>query len=220
MKHKVLIKWLKNGGLQKRIAMFLLLHSKGGEMYSKKLRDCYKSAFGIEIGIGTYGVFSSYFPGSFNVKRKVGKYCSISHNVDILIGNHPLDNVSTSPLFHLSRFGVVNENDYIENEIEIGHDVWIGAKVTITGSVHIIGTGSVIGANSVVTHDVEPYSIVAGIPAKIIGYRFNQEIRKRLLESEWWNLDDGIIRVLMSKHHNNVEDFLRNVQLVKENNEK
>lgn len=215
MKNKRLIKWLKKGGIRKKIASSILLRSKGGEMFSKRLRECYKEAFGIDIGIGTYGAFSSYFPGSFQVKRKIGKYCSISHNVDILIGNHPMSDVSTHPLFHLAKFGVVKETNYIENEIEIGNDVWIGAKATITGSVHKIGTGAIIGANSVVTHDVEPYSIVAGAPAKVIGFRFDEKIRKRLLDSRWWDIEHNVLFDLMKKYHSNVESFLMEVETIR-----
>ena len=70
----------------------------------------------------------------------------------------------------------------------IDHDVWIGSYVGIIGGVHI-GTGAVIGAGSIVTKDVPPYAVVAGCPARIIRYRFDEEKRKRLLESKWWEYD-------------------------------
>lgn len=70
----------------------------------------------------------------------------------------------------------------------IGHDVWIGAKATILRGVKI-GHGAVIAAGAVVNKDVEPYSIVGGIPAKHIRYRFDEATRKRLLALKWWNYD-------------------------------
>lgn len=216
-KKHLLSKWLLKGGIRRRLAIFVLFHSKGGELYSKKLRLCYKEAFGIEVGIGTYGAFSSYFPGSHNVSRKIGKYCSISHGVDILIGNHPIYEVSTSPLFHLPKFGIVKECTYKENPIEIGHDVWIGAKATITGSVHYIGTGAIIGANSVVTHDVEPYSIVAGTPSRVIGYRFDPSTIERLLKSKWWDIDDDKLKELMRLYHTDVQKFLNEIEKCNDN---
>lgn len=67
--------------------------------------------------------------------------------------------------------------------------MWIGYGVMITSSCHTIGTGAVIGAGSIVTHDVPPYAIVAGNPAKILRYRFDEETIEKLLESNWWELE-------------------------------
>lgn len=67
----------------------------------------------------------------------------------------------------------------------IGHDVWIGDDVRLRSGIHI-GTGAVIAAGSIVTRDVEPYAIVAGIPAKLVGYRFDKPLIKELLATQWW----------------------------------
>ena len=70
----------------------------------------------------------------------------------------------------------------------VGNDVWIGHGVTIVSSCEKIGNGAVIGAGSVVTKDVPPYSIVTGVPAKVIKYRFSEEIINALEDSCWWKL--------------------------------
>ncbi|MDE1768911.1 MAG: antibiotic acetyltransferase, partial [Candidatus Micrarchaeota archaeon] len=69
----------------------------------------------------------------------------------------------------------------------------IGNDVKIIGSISI-GDGAVVGAGAIVTHDVEPYEVVAGIPAKRISYRFSEEIRKRLLEEKWWEWPEERIK--------------------------
>jgi len=68
----------------------------------------------------------------------------------------------------------------------IGNDVWIGLDATIMPGV-TIGDGAIIGAKSVVTHDVEPYTVVAGNPARVVKKRFDDETMKRLLKIQWWN---------------------------------
>ena len=73
--------------------------------------------------------------------------------------------------------------------VEIGNDVWIGSGVYIKAGIKI-GTGAIIGARSVVTHDIEPYSVVAGVPAKEIRKRFDEEAIRKLLELKWWDWPD------------------------------
>ena len=114
----------------------------------------------------------------------IGKYCSIGAGVRIGADYHPTNYISTSPKLY--------QQDYKNGKlvhfphIEIGNDVWIGWNVLILKSCKI-GTGAVIGAGSVVTHDVPPYAVVAGNPARIIRYRYSESDIAKLLESEWWN---------------------------------
>ena len=121
----------------------------------------------------------------------IGNYCSISHDVLIGLGAHPLNLLSTSNIFYKKKnpFGLqLTPKDYAFNEykkIYIENDVWIGAKSIIMDGIHI-GNGAVVAAGAVVTKDVPPYAIVAGVPAKIIRYRFNENQCSQYLASHWW----------------------------------
>lgn len=123
----------------------------------------------------------------------IGSFCSIANNVIIGGGMHPVDWVSTSPVFYKGRDSVkakFSEHDRpAPKTTNIGHDVWIGQYAMIKQGV-TIGTGAVVGMGSVVTKDVDPYSIVAGNPAREIKKRFSENIADRLLRSEWWTMDE------------------------------
>jgi virginiamycin A acetyltransferase len=144
---------------------------------------------GIEIGDFTFigsGTRIETNTGS------IGKYCSIAPDVKIGVGPHPVNFFSTSPVFYSKNRGYVRNELFDEFEHSgytvIGHDVWIGANAVILAGVKI-GTGAVIGSGAVVTKDVPPYAISGGVPAKIIKYRFENEVIGKLLESRWWDKD-------------------------------
>lgn len=126
----------------------------------------------------------------------VGAYCSIADDVVIGGAQHPVSWVSTSPVFYAGRdsvkkkFTLFPRSDDLHTKI--GNDVWIGEHALIRAGV-IIGDGAVIGMGSVVTKDVAPYGIVAGVPAKLIRKRFDDEVCQGLLKSEWWTFDDELL---------------------------
>lgn len=130
---------------------------------------------------------------------EIGKFCCISDNVIIGGSSHPMHFVSMSSVFlsHKDSSQIKLGNlDYLpKNKTLIGHDVWIGNRVIIKSGVKV-GTGAVIGAGSVVTKDIPDYAVVAGNPAKIIRYRFDEEIIYQLLESKWWELSEVNLRKL------------------------
>ncbi|HBF2436607.1 TPA: CatB-related O-acetyltransferase, partial [Clostridioides difficile] len=128
-----------------------------------------------------------------NDKLIIGKFCSIACNAKFLMtsGNHTLKSKSTYtfPIFY-EEWGLdINHiTDAWDNKgnIIIGNDVWIGYDSIIMSGVHI-GDGAIIGTRAVVTNDVPPYSIVGGVPAKIIKKRFNNNTISKLLEIKWWD---------------------------------
>lgn len=133
------------------------------------------------------------------INSKIGSFCSIANNVIIGGAMHPIDWVSTSPVFYEGRDSV--KIKFYEHKKEkgkttfIGHDVWIGQYSLIKQGVSI-GTGAVIGMGSIVTKDVPPYTVVAGCPAKIIRDRFDKKIKDSLLESNWWMLPNDKLKEL------------------------
>lgn len=127
------------------------------------------------------------------INTVIGSYCSIGNNVKIGGGEHPISWVSTSPVFYEGRDSVSKKFSQFKREplkkTIIENDVWIGQNALIRQGVNI-GTGAVIGMGSIVTKDVTPYSIVAGNPAKILRYRFEDSVIDGLLKTKWWELDD------------------------------
>jgi acetyltransferase-like isoleucine patch superfamily enzyme len=168
------------------------------EGYNKIANDC---SFAGSIGYG------SYIGGRSRIYGKIGRFCSIAENVTVISATHPMkDFVSTHPSFY--SIAKQNGMTYVKSQIFkeflfadkenkfpviIGNDVWIGNGATVIGGI-TIGEGAVILANSTVTKDVKPYSIVAGLPAKEIGKRFNDETIAFLLEFKWWNRSDDWLK--------------------------
>lgn len=145
---------------------------------------------------------------------KIGNFCSIAGNCEIGGGGHPLDMVSSSPCFLEGKSSSGHNFAHIpfktSKTIEIGSDVWIGSNCYIKAGVKI-GTGAVIGAHAVVTKDVEPYSVVAGVPAKLLYKRFDDATIKELLESKWWTLSDSEI-AKNSQYFDSPQNLLKNLK--------
>lgn len=117
---------------------------------------------------------------------RIGKFCSIARNVTLQSYNHNIKKI-TSYFIGQNFFNEKWDDEQVsKGDITIKNDVWIGAHSIILGGV-TIGNGAVIAANSMVNKDVPDYAIVGGTPAKVLGYRFSEEIIEKLLNEQWWN---------------------------------
>lgn len=146
---------------------------------------------GTSLGYGSIVGFGCEFSNC-----SIGRYCSIGSNIRVVSATHPVNGfISTHPAFFSDTYWfhyvkrskfkehLTNENGH---ECTIGNDVWIGDNVLILGG-HKIGDGAVVAMGSIVLHDVEPYTIVAGVPAKVIRKRLPDDAIKDLQNLKWWN---------------------------------
>ena len=168
----------------------------------------------------TFMGYGSYLGSNCNLSHvKIGRFCSISSEVNVIIGTHPSNKyVSTHPSFFSLKkqagFTFVKKRKFKEihwaneekgNIIEIGNDVWIGSGVKILQGISI-GDGAIIGAGAIVTKNVEPYAIYVGVPAKLIKFRFNVDDISLLTSSKWWNWDLNRIKSF-SQDFDDIENF-------------
>lgn len=121
----------------------------------------------------------------------IGKFCQIAAGVEFVMNgaNHQMNAVSTFPFFTLEGWNASapQKSDMpLKGDTVIGNDVWIGQNATIMPGVHI-GDGAIIGANSLVSKDVEPYTLVAGNPIRVIRKRFDDELIDLLERFKWWD---------------------------------
>lgn len=175
---------------------------------------------GVPVGKYTYGYEEKCIKG---VVESIGSFCSINET-SIAVANHPLDYITTHPLLYVSEQeimgservpGILNEesikacrNKTRENygKVKIENDVWIGANSILFRGI-TINNSAVVAAGAVVTEDVPSYAIVAGVPAKILRYRFNEEDVKILNEIKWWDWSDERI-IENSKYFYNPKVFI------------
>jgi phosphonate metabolism protein (transferase hexapeptide repeat family) len=127
------------------------------------------------------------------MESSIGKYCSIASFVRLNPGNHPLERVSSHHMtYRAKQYGLAasDDDDFFvwrkAHPVQIGHDVWIGHNVTVLPGV-TIGNGAAIGAGAVVTKDVEPYTVMVGVPAKPLRARFSDSVIEQLEHIQWWH---------------------------------
>ena len=156
---------------------------------------------GNNVALNRRSYFNDSVIGSFSYAgsnttmnfTSIGKFCSLARNVDVGGFDHDYHKVTTMPMF---RFTQLSDGGYPvvgEKELcKVGNDVWIAAGAQILHKV-LIGDGAVIGGGAVVTKDVPPYAIVAGVPAKILKFRFDDQTIEDLLDIQWWNWPEEII---------------------------
>jgi hypothetical protein len=128
----------------------------------------------------------------------IGKFGNVASDARLGPTNHPIDRPTAHHFTYrcgLYDMGTDDESVFewrAEQPVEVGHDVWIGHSATVLPDV-TIGNGAVVAAGAVVTHDVEPYQIVGGVPAEPIGRRFDAETTARIEATEWWDWDHGTL---------------------------
>lgn len=141
----------------------------------------------VSVGEGTYGDLEVIDAGGDST-LSIGKFCSIAGGVVFLLNaEHPLQRISTYP-FDVFIDSRIQTSLNTKGNIVIGNDVWIGERAIIMSGV-TIATGGVVAAGAVVTKDVPPYAIVAGVPAKIVKYRFNQDVIQHMNNINWNNIN-------------------------------
>lgn len=155
----------------------------------------------------TCGRFTFLYGDIRLAEARVAGFASIAKNARIGAEEHPFRERVTShnfTYFTHSMYGMADADDadYLSRRHGkgpvLGYDVWVGHGAVIMAGVHI-GNGAVIGANAVVTHDVEPYQIVAGVPARPMGYRFGPDTIAALERIQWWNWSDAELKEWMEE---------------------
>ena len=189
--------------LTRHIALFCVLQEA---VVDKTAAIC----SGVRFYRGEIGKYSYIGNNSFVSDTDIGKFTSISTDCYIGGTSHPIDWVSTSPVFH--KWENIMKKNFARHEFEIfkrtiiGNDVWIGNRVMIKAGVKI-SDGAVVGMGSIVTKDIGPYEIWAGNPARLIRKRFDDETIVALEEMKWWDWSDEKIE-LSSKEMINVTKFI------------
>jgi virginiamycin A acetyltransferase len=156
--------------------------------------------------LGAFSYSYSALDPCFNI----GRYCSIAAALLPMGSQHPIGWATQSPFSYQAAHLQAFESYYADNDaeqapmlsfdggpigIEIGHDVWIGGGAMIKRGIEI-GTGAVVAARAVVTHDVPPYAVVGGVPARILRYRFPEPVIESLLASRWWDYGPDVLQTL------------------------
>lgn len=147
-------------------------------------------------------------------ESKIGAFCSIATDVVIGLGEHPQTFLSTHPFQYARCTNLKNKLVKFPffKPVVIGNDVWIGYNAMIKEGL-TIGDGAIIGGG-IVTHNIPPYAVVAGVPARIIKYRFSEEIISKLLRLKWWELDDSLIEQLP---FDNIEACIEKLEEIRRN---
>lgn len=191
--------------------MMTKIYPRTGDVHTVYLNAVVKDP---SIVVGDYTIYNDFVSDPLFFERNnvlyhypvnherllIGKFCSIACGAKFMFNcaNHSLKSLSTYtfPLFYedwdLEKADVASAWDN-KGDIIIGNDVWIGFEAIVMAGVRI-GDGAIVAARAVVTHDVSPYTIVGGVPAKVIRKRFDDKVIQKLVTLKWWEWPVGKIR--------------------------
>lgn len=158
---------------------------EGGPGFSITIRQLWKRFQGVEIGWYSYWPWREK-PGVLHRGTSLGKYVWMADSVRTFTRNHPFHLRSTHGFFYNPALGKVAGPPLAFGILEIGHGAWIGPNAIIVPPTRRIGIGAVVRPGSVVCMDIPDYAVVAGFPARVVGWRFSKAEIAGLLESRWW----------------------------------
>ncbi len=153
------------------------------QFFSLRLREEYRRRYQVDVGLYSYGCFDAL---RIRGPAQIGRYCSFADTARIVDANHPVERFSMHPFFYDAKFGIVPTRSIVSRLLVVEDDVWFGHHAIVLPSCERIGRGAVIAAGAVVTHDVAPYTIVAGVPAKVVRRRFSEQVIERIERLRWW----------------------------------
>lgn len=213
---------LENTGTAPIVAHGILHLNPGARIIASKLLGPVYLDRNAQIGPDvTVGKYFGMNDSCFIARGTIGAYCAIGARNAINPFNHPTDWLSTHEFqYHPKSFDWVPEyNDFkrlqrspeMFEPVTIGNDVWTGHNVNILPGV-TVGDGVVIGAGSIVTKNVPPFAVVAGVPAKVIRYRFTEKVIERQLRLKWWELELSDLSGLPFRDVNRCLDMIEEIR--------
>lgn len=164
------------------------VHLGGGTQVGRDVRISGE----VSLGRGSFVNGPSVITGTAEAPVEIGSFCSIAGFCRIITSDHDVSHPTTFSTAN-GPYSWLGSAGRSRGPVRIEADVWLGSHVVLLGGV-TIGTGAVVAAGAVVTHDVEPFAIVGGVPARQIGMRFDEGRRREVLESQWWELDELALR--------------------------
>lgn len=163
------------------------------ELTSLRLRKRFQRR-GVDVGLYSYGCFDlSRVPAGVTI----GRYCSFAPTSQIFLRNHGVGFLGLTAYFYNPTLGVVDDNKIPHARLVIEDDVWFGHNCVLLPGVGRVGRGAVVAAGSVVTKPVPPYAIVAGNPARVVRFRFDDMTIAAIESTRWWTLDIDDLRNLI-----------------------